>query len=148
TRGNSLGDIPHLERRQSDFQWRTAAHPGDRSCRFAFRGDCFLPRGGFVKELMNSPCVYLEIGQSSLKALNGEDGLELPLERLPSGRLTPACKARLKLRLQDFLRQKSWQGRGRVFCAIGARGVSLRRLSLPAATKENFQRLLRLQIES
>src|SRR5207247_2676559 len=31
--------------------------------------------------------------------------------------------------------------------AIGARGVSLRRLTLPSATNEEFQRLLRLQIE-
>src|SRR5437867_3084576 len=92
--------------------------------------------------------VYLEIGQSSLKALSGEEGLELPLERQPNGRLTSASKENLSLRLQDFLRQKNWQPRSRVYCAIGARGVSLRRLTLPSANKENLQRLLRLQIEA
>ncbi len=35
----------------------------------------------------------------------------------------------------------------RAFCAIGARGVSLRRWTLPAASKEELQRLLLLQIE-
>src|SRR5438270_71868 len=35
----------------------------------------------------------------------------------------------------------------RAFCAIGARGVSLRRLTLPASSKEELERLLALQIE-
>ena len=96
----------------------------------------------------NSSYVYVEIGQSSFKALQGEEGLELPLERMPNGRLTAACKEKLAARLQEFLKQKNWQPRARVFCAIGSRGVSMRRLTLPAATRENFQRLLRLQIEA
>src|SRR5438046_2070545 len=96
----------------------------------------------------NSPDVFVEIGQSSLKALAGEEGLELALERLPNGRLTAASREKLALSLQEFLKQKSRPPRGRVICAIGARGVSLRRLTLPAATKENLQRLLRLQIEA
>ena len=92
--------------------------------------------------------IYVEIGQSSLKALVGEEGLELPLERQPNGRLSTASKDSLGHKLHDFLRQKNWQPRNRVVCAIGARGVSLRRLTLPSANKENLQRLLRLQIEA
>jgi Tfp pilus assembly PilM family ATPase len=97
---------------------------------------------------MNSASIYLEIGQSSLKALGGEEGLELPLERQANGRLTKACKETLGLSLKAFLKQRKWQSRTRVFCAIGARGVSLRRLTLPASTKENLHRLLLLQIET
>ena len=96
---------------------------------------------------MNSRCLYLEIGQSSLQVLDGSDGLELRLERLENGRLTGACKERLTLSLQGFLKRKSWHPRLRAFCAIGARGVSLRQLTLPSSTKEELHRLLLLQIE-
>jgi Tfp pilus assembly PilM family ATPase len=97
---------------------------------------------------MEPPCVYIEIRQSSLKALTGEKGLELALERTPSGVLTKACRERLKISLQGFLKKDVWQPRFRAYCAIGARGVSLRRLTLPSTTKENLKRLLALQIES
>ena len=97
---------------------------------------------------MNSPCLYIEIGQSSLKVLDGDDGLELPLDRQEDGRLTDSCKERLAEGLQSFLKQKSWRQRQRAFCAIAARGVSLRRLALPSSTTEELQRLLVLQIET
>jgi hypothetical protein len=97
---------------------------------------------------MNLAPVYIEITQASLKALRENDGIELPLERGTIGRLTAGCKGKLIPGLQKFLDRKSWQPRARAFCAIGATGVSLRRLTLPAATKEEFQRLLRLQIEN
>jgi Tfp pilus assembly PilM family ATPase len=97
---------------------------------------------------MNAACVYLEMGQASLKALRGEAGLEMPLERLPNGRLSEACKSKLALGLQGFLKKEIWQLRLRAVCAIGARGVSLRRLSLPASTKESLRKLLLLQIEA
>jgi hypothetical protein len=98
--------------------------------------------------LISPPAVYIEIGESSLRALREHEGLELPLERLSDGRLTPQCKERLVVALRLFLRAKIWQPRARVWCAIGARGVSMRRLSLPAGAKEDFQKLLLLQIES
>ena len=97
--------------------------------------------------LFNAPCVYLEIGQSTLKALDGDAGFELPLERQENGRLTARCVENLSSRLRAFLQQQRWQPRRRAVCAIGARGVSLRRLTLPAASKEELQRLLLLQIE-
>jgi Tfp pilus assembly PilM family ATPase len=99
-------------------------------------------------DFMNSPALYIELGQSSLKVLNGDAGLEVPLERLENGRLTDACREKLTHSLRDFLKKKGWQSRLRAFCAVGARGVSLRRLTLPASTKEELQRVLRLQIES
>lgn len=98
-------------------------------------------------DFMNSPLLYLEIGQSSLKALHGNDGLELTLERLASGRLTGPCKERLTLSLREFLQKENWQSRSGAYCGVGARGVSLRRMTLPATTKEGLSRLLRLQIE-
>ena len=97
---------------------------------------------------MNSPCLYLEISQGSLKLLHGNERCEFPLERLQNGRLTEACQEELKARVQAFLKRKNWQPRLEAFCAIGARGVSLRRLTLPISTREELRRLLRLQIES
>ena len=84
-----------------------------------------------AKELMNPARFFMEIGQDALKAFNGSAGLELPLERLANGRLTEACKNNLTFELQKFIDRKNWQPRARVFCAIGARGVALRRLRLP-----------------
>ncbi|MDB6064752.1 MAG: type pilus assembly protein PilM [Pedosphaera sp.] len=83
-----------------------------------------------------------------MRMLLGEHGLELALERRENGRLTALCLERVTLGLQGFLRARNWQSRQRAFCAIGARGVSLRSLKLPAASKDELQGLLRLQIES
>src|SRR5882724_7366623 len=92
--------------------------------------------------------IYIEISAGTLKALRENDGLELPLEREASGRLTKDCKEKLVAGLQKFLDRKTWQPRAKAFCAIAANGVSLRRLALPVSTKEDFQRLLQLQIEN
>jgi hypothetical protein len=99
-------------------------------------------------DFIKSPWLYVEIGQSSMTVVNGDAGLDFPLERQENGRLTSHCRERLRRRLQESLNRKRWQPRLRALCAISARGVSLRRLTLPAAANEEFQRLLRLQIES
>src|SRR5436190_13502639 len=92
--------------------------------------------------------VYIEIGQSTLRILQAEDGLELPLERLPNGRVSSACKQSVSLSLQSFFKRQAWRPSIKAFCAISARGVSLRRITLPTTSKENIQKLLLLQIES
>lgn len=98
--------------------------------------------------LLNTPAVYVEIGQSSLKVRDGEDGLELSLERLENGALSPLCAERLTGSLRVFLKRHSWRPRIGAICAIGARGVSMRRVAVPrASSKEDLQRLLLLQIE-
>ena len=97
---------------------------------------------------MNSTPLYIEISQTALKALRENAGLELPLERSANGRLTDDCKEKIIAGLQPFLDRKPWQPRANAFCAIGANGVSLRRLALPASAEEEFQRLLLLQIEN
>ena len=97
---------------------------------------------------MNSTPVQIEICQGSLKVLKENTGLELPLERAANGRLTAGCKEKLAAALQKFLEPKPWQPRATAFCAIGANGVSLRRLTLPASARDDLQRLLLLQIES
>jgi type II secretory pathway component PulL len=97
---------------------------------------------------MNASPVYIEIGRATLRALRGTDGLDLPLERGTDGRLTAGCREKVRASLRTFVDRKPWQPRTRVYCAIGAGGVSLRRFSLPASARENFQHLLSLQIEA
>jgi len=91
--------------------------------------------------------LFVEISQTSFKALHGDDGLEFSLDRHESGRLTPDCIERLTSSLRVFLKRGPWQLRKRAVCAIGARGVSIRRIVLPACSKDELERLLVLQIE-
>ncbi|HYT59173.1 MAG TPA: cell division FtsA domain-containing protein [Haliangiales bacterium] len=99
-------------------------------------------------EFMNSPWLHVEIDQSSLKVLNGEGSFNFSLDRQENGRLSGLCRERLTRGLQGFLKRKRWQPRLRALCAIGARGVSLRRLTLPAANQDELHRLLLHQIEN
>jgi hypothetical protein len=92
--------------------------------------------------------LYIDIGQSSLQAVHGEEAFAFPLERGENGRLTDLCRERLTVSLRGFLSQKGRTAGRNAFCAIGARGVSMRRLSLPASSADELQRVLRLQIES
>jgi len=103
-----------------------------------------------VKELpfINQPPVYLEISQGWLKALREKEGLEVALERGPNGQLTSACREALVSSLRKLVPRKNWQPRPRALCAIGASGVSLRRMSLPSGAKDDVSKLLRLQIEA
>ncbi len=96
----------------------------------------------------NPPPVFIEIGPAALKALREDRGIELPLERAADGKLTANCREKLAVELQKFLGRKNWQPRVRAFCGISAHGVSLRRITLPAVAKEEFARVLRLQIEA
>lgn len=101
-----------------------------------------------VLPLFNPPSLYIEIGPNSLHVMRENEGLELPVERQDNGLLTPACKAKLVESLRNFVRPPAWPPRPKAYCAIGARGVSMRRLTLPAASGEELRRLLLLQIES
>jgi hypothetical protein len=92
--------------------------------------------------------VLIEIGVSSLHALRGDDGLEVPLARQHNGRLTGPCKEQVATALREFLARKTWPFRLRAYCAIAANGVSIRRIGVPAAAADQFDGVLRLQIES
>jgi Tfp pilus assembly PilM family ATPase len=96
----------------------------------------------------NGPGLFIDIGQSSIQAVHGADAFAFPIERGENGRLTDLCRERLALSLRGFLSQKGRASGRSAYCAIGARGVSMRRLSLPAAPVDELQRVLRLQIES
>ena len=97
--------------------------------------------------LLKSTVLYVEISHSSFKALDGEGGMELSLERHQSGRLTPDCVERVTESLRVFLKKGPWRFRMRAVCAVSARGVSIRRITLPACSDDELEQLLVLQIE-
>jgi Cell division protein FtsA len=99
-------------------------------------------------ESTNAADLFIDIGQSSLQAVNGDEAFAFPIERAENGRLTDLCRERLTLSLRGFLSKKGRTSNRSAVCAIGARGVSIRRLNLPASSEEELQRVLRLQIES
>jgi hypothetical protein len=90
---------------------------------------------------------YFEICASVLKARIGNDEVELPLQRDESGQITVSCRSQIIAILSGLLHKHQVRAGSRAMCAIDGRGVSLRRLSLPAAPKEEVHRLLRLQLE-
>jgi hypothetical protein len=98
--------------------------------------------------LLFPPPVFVEFTPTALKALRENDGLELPFERAADGKLTAASREKIISGLAKFLGRKSWQPRGRAICGLGLRGVSLRRITLPPAAKEELLRVLQLQIEN
>jgi hypothetical protein len=99
-------------------------------------------------DFAGQPSVFMEIGQISWQVFMEDEVSEFPLERLENGSLAEAGRERLVAGLRKCVNKKGWRPRRRAFVALGARGVSLRRLALPPAPREEFQRLLRLQIES
>ena len=62
-------------------------------------------------DFMNSAPPLIEISPSCLRVHQGGAGLDLPLERLPNGKLTPACRERLITGLKAFLKRPAWQPR-------------------------------------
>ena len=101
-----------------------------------------------MKELLKLPPVFVEIGFAALKVLAGERGLELPIERAADGKATAPSREKIIAGLEKFLNRKTWQPRIRAICGLSVQGVSLRRINLPVTTPDDFERVLRLQIES
>ena len=101
-----------------------------------------------MREFFNSPPVFVEIDPAWLRALRENDGIELPLERTANGKLTAAGREKTAAALRNFLGRKSWQPRLRAICGIGGHGVTLRKITLPAVTGGELERVLRLQIEN
>jgi hypothetical protein len=91
--------------------------------------------------------VFFEINASHLTVRFDREELELSLQRDDSGVITLSCRAHLVTAIKESLIKHQIRSGGRALCAIDGRGVSLRRLGLPPAPKEEFQRLLLLQLE-
>jgi hypothetical protein len=94
-----------------------------------------------------SELVFFQISEERLKARFGAEEFELPLQRDSAGQFTSSCRAELIASIGSALTKHQIRPGTRALCAIDGRGVSLRRISMPAAPREEFQRLLMLQLE-
>ena len=92
--------------------------------------------------------VYLEFKESSVHVLDGEHGAEFPLERKADGRLTDAAAELLRNGLRGFLSQHGGAGPRQAICAIPARGVTVRAISLPPGAIADPARFLAMQVEA
>ena len=91
--------------------------------------------------------VVMEIGDAVWTVAVGERVLEIPFERQANGRMTDVGRAEVSTRLRKFVTEGGGTHAPRALCAIGARGVSLRRIQLPPSRPEDFDKVLALQIE-
>lgn len=99
-----------------------------------------------MSALFNRPiaAVFIEFTDSSVVIANDARAVELPLERDAAGTVTAASVESIRGALTTFATKPGDQA----FCLLPARGVSIRRISLPAANDEAIKRLLPLQIDA
>lgn len=88
-----------------------------------------------------------EIDDSTWKTVSDGRVIEIALERHANGRLTEACRANVIARLRQLPGVASSSQPRAALCAIGARGATLRRMSLPPSRPEDRDNVLALQIE-
>ena len=86
--------------------------------------------------------VFVEITDTVIHLAGGERTLDLPVERDANGALTQTSADAFRKALQTL------GTGGQVICFLPARGVSVRRIGLPASTAEEIERLLPLQIDA
>ena len=72
---------------------------------------------------MTPSSLLIEIGQTSVQVLNGEDGLDILIERDDAGGLSAASRERVVSQIKAFLKGRGW-GRQRALCGIAGRGDS------------------------
>lgn len=89
--------------------------------------------------------MFIEFTDNAAHIASEDRALDLPIERETSGALkhtsADAVRDALKLFAKGGDRQQA-------FCLLPARGISIRRISLPANSKEDIERLLPLQIDA
>ncbi len=97
----------------------------------------------------NQNQVFVEFKERSVHILDGADGAEFSLDREPNGRISSASKNSVANGLRGFLQRHGAVGQRRALCALPARGVTLRTITLPSSVKrEEIGRLLAFQIEA
>jgi hypothetical protein len=93
--------------------------------------------------------VFIEFKESSVHILDGSDGAEFPLEREANGKITGASSGAVANGLRGFLQRNGITGERSAICALPARGVNFRTITLPPGVKrEDAPRLLAMQIEA
>lgn len=101
-----------------------------------------------LKQLSQAPPLWIEVRAGSVHVHNGREGVELPAVWDAQGAPDAATRPPLLDALARLAPRRPWQSRGRVWCALPARGVSLRTLNVPDVRPADLHRVLRLQVEA
>lgn len=92
--------------------------------------------------------VFIEFKDTSLHVLDGEHGTSFPIERSNYGKFTPATVELMRNGLRGFLSSHGGVDGRQAICAIPARGVMLRTITLPPPAATDPARFLTMQIEA
>jgi type II secretory pathway component PulL len=88
-----------------------------------------------------------EISFEEFNLLEGDRSFRFALEREANGGITPGSREQLVQKLREFFKGNLFRSRPEVICAIPLNGVTLRRITMPPADKNEFGQMLLLQIE-
>src|ERR1041385_2569235 len=80
--------------------------------------------------------------------LDGDRGLDLPLEREATGRISAAKVEEVSNKLRAFFEAQGSTVPQFAYCSIPVRGVGLRRVSIPDTALEDARRFVGLQLET
>ena len=94
------------------------------------------------------PTLWAELVDGALQVAGPTGERTLPLRRRADGRLETLSRQQLVTGLRELAPRAPWQSRGTLWCALPARGVSLRRFSIPRTAPESLRRVLSLQVEA
>ena len=94
------------------------------------------------------PTLWAELVDGGLLVAGPTSERMVPLRRRADGRLETASRQQLVASLRELAPRAPWQSRGSLWCALPARGVSLRRFSIPRTQPESLRRVLSLQVEA
>lgn len=98
---------------------------------------------GFTKP--EDPAVFVEFTEATAHMAAGDRAFDVALDRDVTGALMPTAIESLR----NSLKMLSENGRiEHAICLLPARGISIRRISLPLATSDKYERLIPLQIDA
>ena len=89
--------------------------------------------------------VFVEFTESAAHIVGTDRSLDIAIEREASGALKPGSADSVRDALKLFVKHP---GHEQAICLLPARGISIRRITLPANTREEIERLLPLQIDA
>jgi hypothetical protein len=101
-----------------------------------------------LPHVLLGPALWAELEDGLLRVSNGITLETLSLKRRADGRLEAGSRQQLVDRLAALAPRAPWQTRGPLWCALPARGVSLRRIPIPNPRPDDLRSVLALQVEA
>ncbi len=99
-------------------------------------------------DFLNAPPLWAELRADTLHVFNGTVGEDVLLTLDGEGRPDDATRTRVTEALVRLAPRKPWQTRSPLWCALPARGVSIRKVRVPVTPKAVLRGVLQLQVEA